>query len=93
MPSCRIILTLHELANIHMDKLEAKCTIHSLYHNHKPQQVIRVNTAIDSQVERAEVWQRKFSTVIYCENKLENITDTIHLTVQNVPKVFFLNNT
>ncbi len=46
----------------------------------------KVNTALDSIAEH-EVWQRKFSTVIYCENKLKHVTDTIDLTVQNLPKV------
>ncbi len=51
-----------------------------------------VNTGLDSKVEREEVWQRKFSTVIYCENKLKHVTDTIDLTVQNLPKVKKNNN-
>ncbi len=49
--------------------------------------VDKVNAALDSKVECEEVWQRKFSTLIYCENKLKNVTDTIDLTVQNLQKV------
>ncbi len=121
-PACRFILTVHELTNTNIDKLEAKCTkflksrvglprcaipgvlyiplftdiptIRYLYlQSHATAHASshskaddKVNTALDSKVEHEEVWQRKFSTVIYCENKQKHVTDTIDITVQNLPK-------
>ncbi len=40
----------------------------------------KVNTALDSNVEHEDIWQRKFSIVIHCENKLKHVTDTIDLS-------------
>ncbi len=111
LPACRFILTVHELANSNVDKLEAKCTkflkswvglpccappgvhhiptILSLYLQshataHASSRIKaddKVNTALDSIVEREEVCQSKLSTVIYCENKLKHVTDTIDPTL------------
>ncbi len=80
---------------LHIPPFTDILTIHSLYlQSHAPAHASscikadnKVNTALDSKVEHEEVWQRKLSSVIYCENKLKHVTDTIDLTVQNLPKV------
>ncbi len=80
---------------LHIPQFTDIPTIHSLYlqslataHASSPIKADdKVNTALDSKVEREELWQRKFSIVIYCENKPKHVTDTIDLAVQNLPKV------
>ncbi len=89
LPCCATPGVLHippftDIPTIRSLYLQSHATAHASFRikaDHK------VNTVLDSKVEHEEVWQRKFSTVIYCENKLKHVTDTIDLTIQNLPKV------
>ncbi len=75
-------------------------TIHSLYLQshaaaHAPSHIKandNFNTALDSKVEHEEVWQRKFSMVIYCENKLTKCHWHNRSHCSNLPKVKRNNN-
>ncbi len=52
-----------DIPSIHSLYLQSHATAHASSHIKADD---KVNTALDSQVEREEVWHRKFSSVIYC---------------------------
>ncbi len=81
---CTMFPPFTDIPTIHSLYLQSHATAHATTHIKADD---KVNTALDSKVKREEVWERKFSTVIYFENKLKNVTDTIDLTVQNLQKV------
>ncbi len=83
-PDVLHILPFTDIPTIHSLCLQSHSIAHASSHLKADD---KFNTALESKVECEEVWERKFSTVIYCENKLKHVTDTIDLTVQNLPKV------